>query len=114
LSRVRAISGAVARNLAGIGMQAWSTVPPVAGLVMSIVPLSASMRSRRLFRPLVSDRGRAPPIPSSRTSTANRSSSSSTRTQADVAAEHHRSPLFFHNARHGWHGWVRNGYLEEA
>src|SRR5215472_15661361 len=66
-------------------MQAWSTVPPVAGLVMSIVPLSAPMRSRRPLSPLVSDRGRAPPIPSSRTSTAHRSSWSSTHTEADVA-----------------------------
>jgi hypothetical protein len=77
--RVRAIRVAIARTSQGSGMQAWSTVPPVAGLVMSIVPLSAPMRSRRPFSPLVCDRGWAPPVPSSPTSMAHRSSLSSTR-----------------------------------
>ena len=66
-------------------MLARSTVPLLAGLMMSIVPLSAPMRSRRPFSPLVSDRGWAPPIPSSRTSTAHEVPSGSTRTQANIA-----------------------------
>jgi hypothetical protein len=44
-------------------MLARSTVPPLAGLMMSIVPLSAPMRSRRPFSPLVSDRGLGPADP---------------------------------------------------
>ena len=52
---------------------------------MSSVPLSAPIRSLSPMRPLVSGRGRAPPIPSSRTSTTYWSAATSSRIHAQVA-----------------------------
>jgi D-alanyl-D-alanine carboxypeptidase len=77
-------SASDATGVRGSGSHARSVVPE-AGLLMCIAPFSAPIRSRKPIRPLVSSRASAPPIPSSATSIVHRSSSTVTRTRAELA-----------------------------
>jgi D-alanyl-D-alanine carboxypeptidase len=78
-------SASDATSVRGSGSQARSVVPAEAGLLMCSAPFSAPIRSCNPIRPLVSGPASAPPIPSSPTSIAHRSSSTVTRTQAELA-----------------------------